>query len=75
MKTYLGESAEPLSARYDVALLDLDGVVYIGPSVVPGVVPALAAARAAGMRTAFATNNAARPATTVARPSSHSRFC
>ena len=29
-------SSEPLAARYDTALVDLDGVVYIGPDVVPG---------------------------------------
>ncbi len=62
----LGRSEESLSARYDVALLDLDGVVYIGPEPVPGMVTALGEARAAGMRTAFVTNNAARPASTVA---------
>ena len=33
---------------YDVALLDLDGVVYVGPDAVPGVPEALAAARDAG---------------------------
>ena len=65
-QSQLGSCAEPLSAHYDVALLDLDGVVYLGPDVVPGVVPALAEARAAGMRTAFATNNAARTASSVA---------
>ena len=26
---------EPLAGRYDVALLDLDGVVYVGPDPVP----------------------------------------
>ncbi len=45
---------------HDVALLDLDGVVYVGPDAVPGVPQALAAARAAGMRLGFVTNNAAR---------------
>ena len=35
----LGRSEESLSARYDVALLDLDGVVYIGPEPVPGWSP------------------------------------
>jgi HAD superfamily hydrolase (TIGR01450 family) len=51
---------------YDVALLDLDGVVYVGPDAVPGAPAALAAARAAGMRLAFVTNNAARPPHAVA---------
>ena len=34
-------SAKPPSAEYDVALLDLDGVVYVGPHAVPGVPAAL----------------------------------
>lgn len=62
----LSGSQTPLAARYDVALLDLDGVVYVGPKAVPGAPEALAAARAAGMRLAFVTNNAARPASVVA---------
>jgi HAD superfamily hydrolase (TIGR01450 family) len=52
---------------YDVALLDLDGVVYIGADAVPGAPQALAAARAAGMRLAFVTNNAARTPEVVAQ--------
>jgi glycerol-1-phosphatase len=66
--------AEPLAAGtpaapssiYDVALLDLDGVVYVGPEAVPGVPEALAAARTAGMRLGFVTNNAARTPEEVA---------
>ena len=57
---------EPPSARYDVALLDLDGVVYVGPAAVPGVPVALASARSAGMRLGFVTNNAARTPEEVA---------
>jgi glycerol 3-phosphatase-2 len=55
-----------LTARYDVALLDLDGVVYTGDGAVPGAVQALAAARTAGMRLAFVTNNASRSPSAVA---------
>ena len=55
-----------LARRYDVALLDLDGVVYRGADPVPGAPQALAAARAAGMRLAFVTNNASRPPEAVA---------
>jgi HAD superfamily hydrolase (TIGR01450 family) len=51
---------------YDVALLDLDGVVYRGPHAVPHAVEALAAARARGMALAYVTNNAARTPDTVA---------
>src|SRR5712692_4526696 len=56
----------PLAAEYDVALLDLDGVVYSGPNAVPGAAPALAVARAAGMRLAFVTNNASRSPSAIA---------
>ena len=63
--TLLG-SERPLTALHDVALLDLDGVVYVGPDAVPGAPEALAAARTAGLRLAFVTNNAARPPAVVA---------
>jgi HAD superfamily hydrolase (TIGR01450 family) len=59
-------SPAPPSEVYDVALLDLDGVVYVGPDAVPGVPDALAAARGAGMRLGFVTNNAARTPDEVA---------
>ncbi|CAA9254166.1 MAG: 4-nitrophenylphosphatase [uncultured Blastococcus sp.] len=59
-------SDEPPAQIYDVALLDLDGVVYVGPDAVPGVPEALAAARTAGMRLGFVTNNAARTPEEVA---------
>ncbi|MDI2131847.1 HAD-IIA family hydrolase [Yinghuangia seranimata] len=51
---------------YDVALLDLDGVVYTGQQAVPHAPDALAAAREAGMTLAFVTNNASRTPDTVA---------
>jgi glycerol-1-phosphatase len=60
-----GSSVPPCEA-YDVALLDLDGVVYVGPDAVPGVPDALAGARRAGMRLGFVTNNAARTPADVA---------
>ena len=63
--TLLGTD-RPLAAEHDVALLDLDGVVYVGPDAVPGAPQALADAREAGMRLAFVTNNAARPPYVVA---------
>jgi len=53
-------SERALSEAYDVALLDLDGVVYLGGSAVPGASEALAEARRRGMRRAFVTNNASR---------------
>jgi HAD superfamily hydrolase (TIGR01450 family) len=61
-----GGSPEPLCAAYDVALLDLDGVVYRGEAPVPGAAEAIAAARANGMRVAFVTNNASRTPAAVA---------
>jgi glycerol-1-phosphatase len=60
------ESRQPLATRYDVALLDLDGVVYVGDGEVQGAAAALASARQLGMRLAFVTNNAARPPSVVA---------
>ncbi|SFT58776.1 Haloacid Dehalogenase Superfamily Class (subfamily) IIA [Geodermatophilus amargosae] len=59
-------SARPPAEVHDVALLDLDGVVYVGPDAVPGVPESLAAARERGMRLGFVTNNAARPPEEVA---------
>jgi HAD superfamily hydrolase (TIGR01450 family) len=59
-------SASPPAQVYDVALLDLDGVVYVGPAAVPGVPEALEHAAAAGMRLGFVTNNAARTPEQVA---------
>jgi glycerol 3-phosphatase-2 len=59
-------SEAPLAEVYDTALLDLDGVVYVGPAAVPGAPAALAAARARGMRLAYVTNNAARTPAMVA---------
>jgi HAD superfamily hydrolase (TIGR01450 family) len=64
--TSLRGADRPLSQVYDVALLDLDGVVYVGPDAVPGAPDALARARDDGMRLAFVTNNAARPPEVVA---------
>ncbi|GAA4103478.1 HAD-IIA family hydrolase [Actinomadura miaoliensis] len=56
----------PLCEAYDVALLDLDGVVYIGQRPVPAAADSLAKARAAGQRLAFVTNNASRTPSAVA---------
>lgn len=50
---------------YDVALFDLDGVVYLGPDPVSGVPEALAQLDRVGTRLMYVTNNAARPAATV----------
>lgn len=60
------DSPDVLATRYDVALLDLDGVVYVGSQAVDGAAEALASARQLGMRLAFVTNNAARTPSVVA---------
>lgn len=62
----LASSDRPLSEVYDVGLLDLDGVVYVGSDAVPGAMKALESARRHGMRLAYVTNNASRPASEVA---------
>ena len=59
-------SSEPLSEAYDVALLDLDGVVYLGGAPIPGAARALGEATRGGMRLAFVTNNASRSPAAIA---------
>ena len=68
------KAARPLQASrlaldqaFDVALLDLDGVVYRGHDPVPHAAQALARVRRSGMRLSFVTNNALRPPDEVAR--------
>ncbi len=56
----------PLHEKYDVALLDLDGVVYLGGTAIPSAPPALRRAKAAGMHLAYVTNNASRTPAAVA---------
>jgi glycerol-1-phosphatase len=58
--------ADPLDVVYDVGLLDLDGVVYLGGSAIPGAAEALRNAEAAGMRLAYVTNNAFRTPAAIA---------
>jgi glycerol-1-phosphatase len=58
--------AQPLRDAYDTALLDLDGVVYLGGVPIPGAADALTEARKAGMRLAFVTNNASRSPSAIA---------
>jgi len=57
---------QPLSQRYDAALLDLDGVIYLGGSPIPGAAKALTQAAENGMRLAFVTNNASRSPSAIA---------
>lgn len=59
-------SDEPLSEAYDAALLDLDGVVYLGGTPIPGAGPALQDAARRGMKLAYVTNNASRTPPAIA---------
>ncbi len=59
-------SRDPLDTVYDVALLDLDGTVYLGGAAIPGAAEALRKADAAGMRLAYVTNNAFRTPAAIA---------
>lgn len=56
----------PLTGVHDVLLLDLDGVVYVGPHPVAHAADRIAAARRGGLRVAFVTNNASRAPADVA---------
>lgn len=60
-------SSTALSAAYDTALLDLDGVVYAGGLAIDHAVEALGTARDGGMHLAYVTNNALRTPAAVAR--------
>lgn len=62
-----GSTEAALAAVHDVALLDLDGVVYVGAEAVAHAAESLdEALDVYGMRAAFVTNNAARTPATVA---------
>ena len=50
----------PLSEHYDAALLDLDGVVYLGGTPIACAAGAIADAVKRGMKRAYVTNNASR---------------
>jgi HAD superfamily hydrolase (TIGR01450 family) len=57
---------DPLSRHYDVALLDLDGVVYLGGAPIPAAAGALRTAAGHGMKLAYVTNNASRTPSAIA---------
>ncbi|MGA8211573.1 MAG: HAD-IIA family hydrolase [Nocardioidaceae bacterium] len=67
MRPVADGSRDPLVARYDAGLFDLDGVLYRGRWAVPGAAEAVVVARSAGMRVAFVTNNASRTPEAVAQ--------
>ncbi len=58
--------ADTLASVYDTALLDLDGVVYIGGTAIAGAAEALRKAQADGMGLAYVTNNASRTPAAIA---------
>jgi glycerol-1-phosphatase len=62
----LGGCGDPLVDSYDLAMLDLDGVVYVGREAVPHAAEAVAEASARGTRCAYITNNASRSPAAVA---------
>jgi ribonucleotide monophosphatase NagD (HAD superfamily) len=59
-------SQTPLADRFDLALVDLDGVAYRGHEPIDGAAEGLTSARARGMRLVFVTNNASREPESVA---------
>lgn len=61
----LASSAGPLTDDFDLVLLDLDGVVYLGPQAVPGAAETIGAVRLGGRRVGYVTNNSSRPPTSV----------
>ena len=56
----------PVLDRYDLVILDLDGVVYLGTEPIPGAAGAITRLREDGRRVAYATNNAGRTPSEVA---------
>jgi HAD superfamily hydrolase (TIGR01450 family) len=61
-----GSTDGELGLDFDLLLLDLDGVVYIGRHGVPNAAESLARAVSAGVRCRYVTNNAGRPPAVVA---------
>ena len=61
-------SSDPIVSKYDCLLLDLDGVIYIGPNPVPHAADVLRQVREQfGTAATFITNNASRTAESVAQ--------
>jgi HAD superfamily hydrolase (TIGR01450 family) len=59
-------SDRPLAEVYDLALVDLDGVTYLGHKPIPWAAQGLTGARERGMGIVFVTNNASRAPEVVA---------
>ncbi|AXE38559.1 HAD-IIA family hydrolase [Acidipropionibacterium virtanenii] len=58
---------EAVIDRYDAALFDLDGVIYLGPEPIPAAPATIDALRQRGVQVGFVTNNAARSTDVVAQ--------
>ncbi|MDR1634672.1 MAG: HAD-IIA family hydrolase [Bifidobacteriaceae bacterium] len=58
---WLADVPSPLARHFDVALTDLDGVLFKGNAPIAQAADAVASARRAGLRFVFITNNASRP--------------
>lgn len=63
----LGSTQAALFASYDLAMFDLDGVVYVSGHAIEGAPEAIAAVRNSSTRVAFITNNASRPPEAVVK--------
>lgn len=61
-----GPTGTALVDDYDAVLLDLDGVVFVGPMAVPNAVDVIGTVRRGGHAVAYLTNNAARPVSAIA---------
>lgn len=61
------DGSADLADGYDLVMLDLDGVVYVGREPLPHAVTAIEALGQRGVRCAFVTNNASRPPAAVGR--------
>jgi HAD superfamily hydrolase (TIGR01450 family) len=59
--------SDHLAGGYDLAIFDLDGVVFLIDKPIPGAAEAVERLRADGTSIAYATNNASRRAADVAR--------
>ena len=60
MTRFLKGTDRPLAEAYQLALLDLDGVVYRGKNPVEYAADSIRAAEAAGMTIEYTTNNSSR---------------
>src|SRR5690625_6792324 len=65
-RVQLAGSKRPLIENHDSLLLDLDGVVYLGPRAIPHAVETISAIQNSGTPVAYVTNNSSRSPQTVA---------